>query len=319
MKSGLQRIEAMLNQLDTLPEAEAQERVDRSAAQLPVSPDVQSAAQSRTQSAVQAGDRPVAQPVAQPTAPAPLELPFGGKLPPVPKVGPAVTPTAQAIAPTIAQPISPRLSQSIVPAAAQNASLNGSAPISPSLSPAAAPKTAIAPDLPGFPFAPLAATRHATDPALALGILREIEGTLLSWQRELQRLQLEIQELHMEGPIIDGWLESQPTQPAAPPPEAEFIRHAEIDALMGYVETICDTAPEGMIQGTARAGYRLCGLDADGKVWSRDCPAERVPQVSLAIARCQKVRQLVARKNDLESRLSKLAEHLVSVHSELMT
>ncbi len=281
----------MLNQLDTLPVAD--EQADRPAVQSPVSAEGQSGAQA----GVQSGDRPVAQlvaqPVAQPVAPIPLELPFGGKLPPVPKDGSAVAPSAQAIAPQVAQPISP------------------------SLSPVAAPKAAIAPDLPGFPFTPLAATRHATDPALALGILREIEGTLLSWQRELQRLQLEIQELHMEGPIIDGWLESQPTTP--PPPEAEFIRHAEIDALMGYVNTICDTAPEGMIQDAPRAGYRLCGLDADGKVWFRDCPPERVPQVSLAIARCQKVRQLVTRKNDLESRLSKLAEHLVSVHSELMT
>jgi hypothetical protein len=293
MKSGLQRIEATLNQLDTLPEPEAEPRAARSAVQSPISPDVQSAAQSSVQLAVRFGDRPATQPVAQPVAPIPLELPFGGKLPPVPKDGSAVAPSAQAIAPQVAQPISP------------------------SLAPVAGAKAAIAPDLPGFPFTPLAATRHATDPALALGILREIEGTLLSWQRELQRLQLEIQELHMEGPIIDGWLESQPTTP--PPPETEFIRHAEIDALMGYVNTICDTAPEGMIQDTPRAGYRLCGLDADGKVWSRDCPPERVPQVSLAIARCQKVRQLVTRKNDLESRLSKLAEHLVSVHSELMT
>ncbi len=301
MKSGLQRIEATLNQLDTLPEPEAGPRAARSAAQSPVSLGVQPAVQSivqpgvqaGVQARVQAGDRPATQPVAQPVAPVPLDLPFGGKLPPVPKDGSAAAPSAQTIAPQIAQPISP------------------------SLAPVTRAKAAIAPDLPGFPFTPLAATRHATDPALAFGILREIEGTLLSWQRELQRLQLEIQELHMEGPIIDGWLESQPTTP--PPPETEFIRHAEIDALMGYVNTICDTAPEGMIQDTPRAGYRLCGLDADGKVRSRDCPPERVPQVSLAIARCQKVRQLVTRKNDLESRLSKLAEHLVSVHSELMT
>jgi len=285
----------MLNQLDTLPVAD--EQADRPAVQSPVSAEGQSGAQSSVQLAVQSGDRPVAQlvaqPVAQPVTPVSLELPFGGKLPPVPKDASAVAPSAQAISLTVAQPISP------------------------SLAPVAGSKAAIAPDLPGFPFTPLAAMRHATDPALALGILREIEGTLLSWQRELQRLQLEIQELHMEGPIIDGWLESQPTTP--PPPEAEFIRHAEIDALMGYVNTICATAPKGMIQDTPRAGYRLCGLDADGKVWSRDCPPERVPQVSLAIARCQKVRQLVTRKNDLESRLSKLAEHLVSVHSELMT
>lgn len=329
MKSGLQRIEATLNQLDTLPEAGP--RADRPGAQSTVSPEAQSLAQSVAQSVVQSVAesvaQSVAQPATQPAAPVLLELPFGGKLPPASQgdhagvaepYRPAVAPSPHPVAPTVSYTISSRLSQGLAPTVSPNASSSGSAPISPTRaqtsSSAAAPAT---PDLSGFPFAPLAAPRHATDPALALGILREIEGTLLSWQRELQRLQLEIQELHMEGPIIDGWLESQPTTP--PPPEAEFIRHAEIDALMGYVETICDAAPDGMIHKSPRAGYRLCGLDADGKVWSRECPPERVPQVSLAIARCQKVRQLVTRKNDLESRLSKLAEHLVSVHGELMT
>ncbi|MFQ3616827.1 MAG: hypothetical protein SNJ57_00480 [Cyanobacteriota bacterium] len=309
----------MLNQLDALPEAAAEERAARSVAQSTESPKVRSVAQSATQ--------PV---------PVLLELPFGDKLPPASQGDrPAVAINSQVAVPTVSRtltqttpqtttetasfcltqrPSAPETSQT----ASSNATSGGAAPSSPTLAQAVSSKAAsTTPDLPGFPFTPLAATRHATDPALALGILREIEGTLLSWQRELQRLQLEIQELHMEGPIIDGWLESQPATP--PPPEAEFIRHAEIDALMGYVQTLCDTAPDGMIQGAPRAGYRLCGLDADGKVWSRECPPERVPQVSLAIARCQKVRQLVTRKNDLESRLSKLAERLVSVHSELMT
>ncbi|GAB4141862.1 MAG: hypothetical protein Fur0046_18080 [Cyanobacteria bacterium J069] len=270
MKSGLQRIEATLNQLDTRPDAEAEPRGDR-----------------------------------QPASSKPLDLPLSanrptdakGDRPPQENISSSVSSSpALPIAPTIAPIAHSSISHTIAAASTANA-----APM--------------VPELPGFPFAPIALVRHATDPALALGILREIEGTLLSWQRELQRLQLEIQELHLEGPIIDGWLESQPN--GATPPEAEFLRHAEIDSLMGYVETICEAAPDGMIQDTPRAGYRLCGLDADGQVWSRACPPERVPQVSLAIARCQKVRQLVTRKTDLESRLSRLAEHLVAVHSEL--
>lgn len=168
---------------------------------------------------------------------------------------------------------------------------------------------------PRFQLPNLSNPRHATDPALALGLLREIESTVTGWQKELQRLLLTMQELQMEGMIVDGWLESQPQ--AAPPAGANPLRHAEINQLLDYVRDLCKNPQPQPVADTPRAGYWLCGLDADGQVWSFPCPAEQVPQISLAIARCQKMRQLVERKNYLETRLSQLAETLVSVHSQL--
>jgi hypothetical protein len=167
----------------------------------------------------------------------------------------------------------------------------------------------------GFQLPALSNPRHATDPALALGLLREIESTITGWQKELQRILLTMQELQMEGAIVDGWLESQPQ--AAPPFGANPLRHAEINQLLDYVRDLCKNHQPQPVAAVPRAGYWLCGLDADGQVWSFPCPAEQVPQISLAIARCQKMRQLVERKNYLETRLSQLAETLVSVHSQL--
>ena len=85
---------------------------------------------------------------------------------------------------------------------------------------------------------------------------------------------------------------------------------------MDYVEEIC-TNQGKVSEQTPRTGYRLCGLDASGKVWTRPCPPEQVPMVSMAIARHQKLRQLLGRKQYLETRLSQLAETLVVLHSKL--
>ncbi len=166
-----------------------------------------------------------------------------------------------------------------------------------------------------FELPHLSHPRHATDPALALGLLREIESTVAGWQKELQRILLTIQEVYMEGAIVDGWLESRSNTDL--PPGANPLRYAEINQLLDYVRDLCKNHQPQPITDIPRAGYWLCGLDADGQVWSFPCPAEQVPQVSLAIARCQKMRQLVERKNYLETRLSQLAETLVTVHSQL--
>jgi hypothetical protein len=70
-------------------------------------------------------------------------------------------------------------------------------------------------------------------------------------------------------------------------------------------------------QESPRVGYRLCGLGADGQLWSRPCPLEQVPQLSLAIARHQKLRQLLAQKQHLENRLNQLSQTLVELHGQL--
>jgi hypothetical protein len=85
---------------------------------------------------------------------------------------------------------------------------------------------------------------------------------------------------------------------------------------MDYVEEICANGGQVSYK-SSRTGYRLCGVDANGKVWSRPCPADQVPAVGMAIARYQKLRQLLGRKQHLETRLSQLAQTLVILHSHI--
>jgi len=160
--------------------------------------------------------------------------------------------------------------------------------------------------------------RQATNPNLALGLLKEVESRVIEWQLELEQTVLEIQALYLEGPIVDGWLESHPSgsQQAMQPLGAAVLRHAEIDRLMDYVEEIC-RVPQTLEPGEFRTGYCLCGLDADGQLWSRPCPPQQVPYVGLAIARYQKLRILLARKQGLEQRLTQLVQDLTMVHGRM--
>jgi hypothetical protein len=86
---------------------------------------------------------------------------------------------------------------------------------------------------------------------------------------------------------------------------------------MDYVQEVLNQPDAKVTCESPRTGYRLCGLDAAGQTWSRPCPPDQVASVSLAIARYQKLRQLLTRKQDLETRLSQLAETLIVMHSHL--
>lgn len=171
------------------------------------------------------------------------------------------------------------------------------------------------PDLPKLKPIQISTHRHGANPALATTLLQEIQEIVGGWQKELQQILKQIQDLYLEGPIVDGWLDSHARE--AEVGVAEF-RHAEVDRLMDYVEEMINQSQdsETSVQ-SPRAGYRLCGLDPDGQVWSRPCPPEQVASVSMAIARYQKLRQLLNRKQDLEIRLTQLAETLVILHSHL--
>ncbi|MFH7029862.1 MAG: hypothetical protein ACHBN1_31985 [Heteroscytonema crispum UTEX LB 1556] len=161
--------------------------------------------------------------------------------------------------------------------------------------------------------------RNGGNPALAINLLQDIQANVTTWQAELQKIVRQIQDIYLEGPIVNGWLESSPEREPEPKATAT-LRHAEVDRLMDYVEEIC--AQQGakvsdQSAQSARAGYRLCGLDDSGQMWSRPCPAEEVPSVSVAIARYQKLRQLLGRKQYLETRLAQLAETLVVLHGHI--
>ncbi|MBO1052137.1 MAG: hypothetical protein HEQ25_09105 [Dolichospermum sp. DET73] len=170
------------------------------------------------------------------------------------------------------------------------------------------------PTLPKFKTPSFSNHRHGANPALAMNMLQEIQEKVASWQIELQRIVQNIQDIYLEGPIINGWLESNAQEPETVGTAA--LRHAEVERLMDYVEEICANG-EKESHKPLHTDYRLCGVDKAGQVWSRPCPVEQVPSVSVAIARHQILRQLLGRKQDLENRLSQLAETLVMLHSHI--
>lgn len=176
------------------------------------------------------------------------------------------------------------------------------------------------PDGPKVPTLPKVATPEISrylpgvDPDLVLNVLKEIQATLLQWRMELEQIMLNIQALYEEGPIIDGWLESLPPHASEP----VSLRHAEISDLIDYVEATTNPQRTATYSHpSSRVAYRVCGLDESGKLWERPCPPEQVPAVSLAIARYQKLRQLINRKHLLEDRLNQFASTLVVVHSQI--
>ena len=170
------------------------------------------------------------------------------------------------------------------------------------------------PTLPKFKTPSFSNHRHGANPALAMNMLQAIQEKVASWQIELQTIVQQIQDIYLEGPIINGWLESNPQQPETG--GTATLRHAELDQLMNYVEDICANGEKKSYK-PVYTDYRLCGVDTAGQVWSRPCPVDQVPSVSIAIARHKRLRQLLVRQQDLENRLSQLAETLVMLHSHI--
>ncbi|MDZ8183802.1 MAG: hypothetical protein RMX96_02925 [Nostoc sp. ChiSLP02] len=170
------------------------------------------------------------------------------------------------------------------------------------------------PSLPKLKTPSISSHRHGANPGLAMNLLLEIQENVAAWQTELQNILQQIQDIYLEGPIVNGWLESNAREPE--PGGTATLRHAEIDRLMNYVEEICTNGGKVSFQSSATS-YRLCGVDDSGKVWSRPCPADQLPTVSIAIARYQKLRLLLGRKQSLETRLAQLAQNLVVLHSQM--
>ncbi|MEM8603960.1 MAG: hypothetical protein AAGF24_09010 [Cyanobacteria bacterium P01_H01_bin.121] len=165
------------------------------------------------------------------------------------------------------------------------------AQMAPTLDPATAtitvqpfPTRSDGPDSPALPRvkeAQFSNHRNSTKPCFAMSLLNDIATVVENWQTELNALHQQIQHIYIDGPIVDGWLEA--------------ITHTE-----GWVQ-----------------GYRLCGLDAAGRLWTRPCQPEQIPELSLAIARYQHLRQLLAQKQSSELRLQQLGETLSVLRGRL--
>lgn len=150
--------------------------------------------------------------------------------------------------------------------------------------------------------------QNGANPDLALNLLQETLHMLQAWRTELQQIIEAIQAIYREGPIVDGWLECSTQKVEA---TTSVLRNAEVTQLMDYVETLCEdpskTEPE----------YHLCGLSADGRIWSTPCPPAQLAGLSLAIARHHKLQPLLQRKFTLEKHLSDAAEATAKFHSQM--
>lgn len=171
------------------------------------------------------------------------------------------------------------------------------------------------PSLPKFKTPNFTSHRNAANPALAMNLLQEIQQSVASGKKNYKNYPANSRYL-LRGPIVNGWLESHGKESVVEPEGTATLQYTEVDSLMGYIEDI-STTPEKVSGQLLRTGYSLCGLDTNGKVWSRPCPPDQVVSVSMAIARYQKLRQLLGRKEYLETRLSQLAESLVILRGHI--
>lgn len=146
-------------------------------------------------------------------------------------------------------------------------------------------------------------TRRDSTPALKKKLLPDYTDNA-TCVAEIQKIMQQIRHLYLEGPIVDGWLESQQYTPPK-----NMTRHNDsIEPKMDYVQEVCNIEQGKVTCESPRAGYVLCGLDAAGKKWSRPCPVEQLASVSIAIARYQKLQQLLERKHYFESCLQQNEE-----------
>ncbi|MFB2980640.1 hypothetical protein [Microseira sp. BLCC-F43] len=158
---------------------------------------------------------------------------------------------------------------------------------------AVVPAQTKSPALPKLKQPSFSSHRHGINPNLPMTLLKEIEATLAGWQAELKQILQQIQAVYQEGPVIEGWVES--AEEGKPQSEAGV-----------------NASPNPFFRG-----YRLCGVDGDGKLWSRSITPQQLPEVSLGIARYQKLKQFLTRKQELEHRLNELAEMLILVQGHL--
>ncbi len=124
----------------------------------------------------------------------------------------------------------------------------------------------------------------------------------LTLTEQLQQVVQQITNLYMEGPIVDGRLESYACES---PPSNDH--KAVYDANpVEYVKAASSLEQDRVTCEAPRACYRLSGVSQTGQQWSYSCPIEQLPSVSVAIARYEKLLQLLEHKQNLEMQLKEM-------------
>ena len=149
------------------------------------------------------------------------------------------------------------------------------------------------------PTLPIFDSNSAKNPPAEEPSLVEISPPTLI--QDLQQIIQQIESLYREGPIVDGWLESYACE--STPSNDNTV---DMATPLEYVKAAGSLKEDKVICEAPRSCYRLNGVSPTGQQWSYPCPIEQLPSVSLAIARYEKLLQLLDRKQDLETRLKSL-------------
>jgi hypothetical protein len=145
--------------------------------------------------------------------------------------------------------------------------------------------------------------RQDANPILAAHMLQEMYKMVTEWQQELQEIEQLIFNVTASGPILAAWLESRTFKVGA--------TGSAIPTPYTTIESIDPTAID------PQAGYRLCGLDEYGKLWTRPCLMTEILSVSRAIARYQQVKDLTDRQQQVEQYIRQILEDLVHLRLKL--
>jgi hypothetical protein len=148
----------------------------------------------------------------------------------------------------------------------------------------------------GVLVAKLKGQYHQPNAGLVLHMLQELQYLLNSWQKEILDLEQKIALVRESGPIVAGWLEAEANN---------------TDFSLESLEKI----PEILQQQSL--DYQLCSLDEGGEIATRDCPEPEMFGISKALARHQKLRQLIDRKSNLEANIKHTLATLVHLRMEI--
>ena len=145
--------------------------------------------------------------------------------------------------------------------------------------------------------------RQDANPILAAHMLQEMYKMVTEWQQELEEIETKSLNVTVSGPVLAAWLESRTFKLGSTGAEIP-TPYVTVDAI-----DLTDVDPQ--------AGYRLCGLDQDGKLWTRPCPMAEILIVSRSIARYQQLKGLTDRKQQLEQYIRQVLEDLVHLRLKL--
>jgi hypothetical protein len=145
--------------------------------------------------------------------------------------------------------------------------------------------------------------RQDANPILAAHMLQEMYKMVTGWQVEIQSIEQGMAKVNATGPVLAAWLESRTFKPGSTG-----------EPIPTPYTTI---NPIGLTAVDPLAGYRLCGLDEHGKLWTRPCSMAEILSVSRAIARYQQLKDLIDRKRTIELHIRQILEDLVHLRMKL--